>query len=66
MFDISKSLGDFPLLSQYVAEACCIHLGEEKLYLFQARLGTIIAETHSQSIRETKTERIPPFAIFET
>lgn len=56
MFDISKSLGDFPLLSQYVAEACCIHLGEDKLYLFQARLGTIIAETHSQSIREFITK----------
>lgn len=52
MFDISKSLGDFHLLSQYVAEACCIHLGEDKLYLFQARLGSLIAETHSKSIRE--------------
>jgi len=52
MFDISQSLGDFPLLSKYVAEACCIHLGEEKLYLFQARLGSLIAESRCQSIRE--------------
>ncbi|MFM8364686.1 MAG: CheR family methyltransferase [Verrucomicrobiota bacterium] len=52
MFDISKSLGDFPLLSEFVSETCCIHMGQDKLYLFQARLGSLIAETRAQSVRE--------------
>ncbi len=50
MFDFSKSAHHLPLLSQYVAEACCIHLGEEKRYLFEARLGTIIGESGARDI----------------
>jgi len=50
MFDFSKNPSHFPLLSHYVAEACCIHLGEEKRYLFEARLGTIIAESGARDI----------------
>ena len=50
MFDFTKNPSHFPLLSRYVAEACCIHLGEEKRYLFEARLGTIIAESGATDI----------------
>lgn len=50
MFDFSKSPHQLPLLTQYVAEACCIHLGEEKRYLFEARLGTIIGESGARDI----------------
>jgi chemotaxis protein methyltransferase CheR len=50
MFDFSKSGNQLPLLSQYVAEACCIHLGEEKRYLFESRLGTIIGESGARDI----------------
>jgi hypothetical protein len=35
-----------------VAESCCIHLGEEKRYLFEARLGTIISESGASDIPE--------------
>jgi len=42
MFDFSKNPSDLGILSEYVAQACCIHLGEEKRYLFEARLGKII------------------------
>jgi len=52
MFDFSKNPSHLPLLSRYVAEACCIHLGEEKRYLFEARLGTIISESGSRDIPE--------------
>ncbi len=50
MFDFSKNPSDLKLLSQYVAEACCIHLGEDKRYLFEARLGKIIAESGALDI----------------
>jgi chemotaxis protein methyltransferase CheR len=50
MFDFSKSAHQLPLLTEYVAEACCIHLGEEKRYLFEARLGTIIGESGARDI----------------
>jgi len=52
MFDFSKNPSDLKILSQYVAEACCIHLGEDKRYLFEARLGKIIAETGAADIPE--------------
>lgn len=52
MFDFSKNPSQLALLSQYVAEACCIHLGEEKRYLFEARLGTIISESGACDIPE--------------
>ena len=50
MFDFSKNPSQLGLLSQYVAQACCIHLGEEKRYLFEARLGKIIAESGAVDI----------------
>jgi chemotaxis protein methyltransferase CheR len=50
MFDFSKNPSDLKILSQYVAEACCIHLGEDKRYLFEARLGKIIAESGALDI----------------
>lgn len=52
MFDFSKNPSQLALLSRYVAEACCIHLGEEKRYLFEARLGTIISESGASDISE--------------
>jgi len=52
MFDFSKNPSHLPLLSRYVAEACCIHLGEEKRYLFEARLGTLISESGATDIPE--------------
>ena len=52
MFDFSKNPNDLGILSQYVAQACCIHLGEEKRYLFEARLGKIIAESGAVDIPE--------------
>ena len=52
MIDFSKNPGHLPLLSRFVAEACCIHLGEEKRYLFEARLGTIISESGARDIPE--------------
>lgn len=52
MFDFSKNPSQLALLSKYVAEACCIHLGEEKRYLFEARLGTIISESGARDIPE--------------
>ena len=52
MFDFSKNPSDLVYLSKYVAEACCIHLGEEKRYLFEARLGKIIAESGAKTIPE--------------
>lgn len=52
MFDFSKNPSQLGLLSRYVAEACCIHLGEEKRYLFEARLGTIISESGARDIPE--------------
>jgi len=42
--------GDLALLSKFVAEACCIHLGEEKGYLFEARLGAIITQSGAADI----------------
>jgi chemotaxis protein methyltransferase CheR len=42
--------GDITLLSRFVAEACCIHLGEEKGYLFEARLGSIITQSGAADI----------------
>jgi chemotaxis protein methyltransferase CheR len=42
--------GDLALLSKFVAEACCIHLGEEKAYLFEARLGSIITQSGAVDI----------------
>jgi chemotaxis protein methyltransferase CheR len=50
MFDFSKNPNQLALLSKYVAEACCIHLGEEKRYLFEARLGMIISESGAHDI----------------
>ena len=52
MFDFSKNPSHLALLSRYVAESCCIHLGEEKRYLFEARLGTIISESGASDIPE--------------
>ena len=52
MFDFSKNPSHLALLSRYVAESCCIHLGEEKRYLFEARLGTIISESGARDIPE--------------
>lgn len=52
MFDFSKNQSDLPLLTKYVAEACCIHLGEDKRYLFESRLGSIIGESGAASIPE--------------
>ncbi len=52
MFDFSKSGADFPLLTKFVAEACCIHLGEDKRYLFESRLGPVISESGATSIPE--------------
>ena len=48
MFDFSKNPSHLPLLSRYVAEACC----EEKRYLFEARLGTLISESGATDIPE--------------
>jgi chemotaxis protein methyltransferase CheR len=52
MFDFTKNPTDLGLLSEYVAQACCIYLGEEKRYLFEARLGKIITETGARDIPE--------------
>ncbi|MCX6937018.1 MAG: protein-glutamate O-methyltransferase CheR [Verrucomicrobia bacterium] len=52
MASLVQNPGDLSLLSQYVAEACCIHLGEEKGYLFEARLGVIIAQSGAANIPE--------------
>lgn len=52
MFDFSQNESHLGILSQYVAQACCIHLGEEKRYLFEARLGTIISESGARDIPE--------------
>ena len=41
---------DLALLRHYVSEACCIHLGEEKGYLFEARLGAMIAQSGAADI----------------
>ncbi len=43
---------DLALLRQYVAEACCIHLGEEKGYLFEARLGATIVQSGATDIAD--------------
>lgn len=43
---------ELALLRQYVAEACCIHLGEEKGYLFEARLGSTIAQSGATGIAD--------------
>ena len=48
--NLFKNPSDLSLLSKYVAEACCIHLGEEKAYLFEARLGTIILQSGATDI----------------
>lgn len=45
-----QSPADLALLRRYVAEACSIHLGEEKGYLFEARLGGIIAQSGAPDI----------------
>ncbi len=50
MADLLKNPGDLVLLSKYVSEACGIHLGEEKGYLFQSRLGSIVAQTGADDI----------------
>ena len=50
MFDFSTDAVHLPLLLQYIAEVCCIHLGPEKRYLVEARLGTVIAETGAKDI----------------
>jgi len=47
-----KSPGELSLLSQYVADACCIHLGEEKGYLFEARLGTLVAQSGATDVTD--------------
>ena len=52
MFDFSKHQEDLGLLTKFVADACCIFLGEDKSYLFQARLGKLIAETGAADIPE--------------
>ncbi|MEI8293453.1 MAG: protein-glutamate O-methyltransferase CheR [bacterium] len=52
MFDFSKNPNHLALLSEFVARACCIHLGEEKRYLFEARLGTVITESGARDIPE--------------
>lgn len=52
MFDFSKHQEDLGLLTKFVMDACCIYLGEDKSYLFQARLGKLIAETGSADIPE--------------
>jgi chemotaxis protein methyltransferase CheR len=43
---------ELALLRQYVAEACCIHLGEEKGYLFEARLGSTIAQCGAANLTD--------------
>lgn len=43
---------DLALLRRYVAEACCIHLGEEKGYLFEARLGATIVQSGAADIAD--------------
>lgn len=45
-----QNSADLALLRRYVAEACSIHLGEEKGYLFEARLGAIIAQSGAADI----------------
>lgn len=50
MADLLKNPGDLVLLSKYVSEACGIHLGEEKGYLFQSRLGSIVAQSGADDI----------------
>ncbi len=50
MASFIQNPSDITLLSQYVAEACCIHLGEEKGYLFESRLGTMIAQSGAVDI----------------
>jgi len=52
MSAIGKHSSDLSLLSQYVAESCCIHLGEEKGYLFEARLGAIITQSGATDIAD--------------
>lgn len=50
MFDFSSDPAHLPFLLQYIAEVCCIHLGPEKRYLVEARLGTLIAENGAKDI----------------
>ncbi len=45
MASLTANPADFALLRHYVAEVCCIHLGEEKGYLFEARLGAIVSQS---------------------
>jgi chemotaxis protein methyltransferase CheR len=52
MFDFSNCGSDFLLLTKFVAEACCIHLGEDKKYLFESRLGSVISESGATTIPE--------------
>ena len=52
MAALAPGSADISLLSQYVAEACCIHLGEEKGYLFEARLGSIIAQSGAANVAD--------------
>ena len=47
---LEQKPGDLAQLSRFVAEACCIHLGEEKGYLFEARLGSIITQSGAVDI----------------
>lgn len=50
MADLLKNPTDLLLLSRYVADACGIKLGEEKGYLFQSRLGSIVAQSGAEDI----------------
>ena len=50
MLELTKNPTEFAKLRDYVRDACCISLGEEKAYLFESRLGQIIAQSGATSI----------------
>ena len=50
MLEITKNPADFAMLRQFVQDACCISLGEDKAYLFESRLGQIVAQSGASSV----------------
>ncbi|MCX7713807.1 MAG: protein-glutamate O-methyltransferase CheR [Chthoniobacterales bacterium] len=52
MADFFKDPSDIEQLSKFVAEHCGIHLGQDKAYLFQSRLGSLIISSGAKTISE--------------
>jgi len=50
MLELTKNPAEFAKLREFVRESCCISLGEEKAYLFESRLGQIIAQSGATSL----------------